>query len=303
MATKWDIEKLIVFYSDSDCKLLSNTYKNEDTYLTYICKCGNEDTKKFSAFKRSPYCKQCYKDNMSKKMSFSFEYVKNDFENEGCILLAEMYTNAWEHLDYICVCGNKSIIQYANFRKGVRCKGCSSKRKYNQENLIKLLADEGCEYITQSGLKIKDRVEFICHCGRQSTKLISQFIISKRCNECSQELSIEKKSGENSYMWNPNLTDKEREDNRDFPEYKQWRNSVFERDNYTCQCCSKKGSMHAHHKDGYHWCEERRTDVNNGVTLCEACHSDFHFKHGCKNNTENQFDEWIKSKILDLKVN
>jgi hypothetical protein len=295
MAIKWNLEKLLEFYDDNDCVLLSKEYKNEDTFLTYICKCGNEETKKFSAYKRAPYCKQCHKNNLSKKKSFSIDKIKSDFESQGCVLISDNYVNAWQYLDYVCVCGNKSAIQYANFTKGVRCKGCSSKRKYTEDNMRKLMDDVGCVYISQNGLDVTSNIKFICRCGRISEKTIKYFNYTRRCNECSHESFIDKVSGENSYLWNSNLTNEEREINRDFPEYEKWRVKVFKRDNYACQCCGKVGyGLNAHHKDGYHWCNERRTDETNGVTLCEECHEDFHKKYGYKNNTEKQFNEWLE---------
>ena len=45
----------------------------------------------------------------------------------------------------------------------------------------------------------------------------------------------------------------------------------------------------AHHLDGFHWCKEHRFDVENGITLCNDCHRDFHFYYGSKHNTEHQF--------------
>ena len=93
---------------------------------------------------------------------------------------------------------------------------------------------------------------------------------------------------------NPNLTDEDRVRTRNFYEIDEWRKQVFERDNYTCQHCgdNKGHNLVAHHKDGYNWCEERRTDVDNGETLCNKCHKEFHSIYGYGNNTEQQYKEW-----------
>ena len=64
-------------------------------------------------------------------------------------------------------------------------------------------------------------------------------------------------------------------------EYRFWRKSVFDRDNYTCQTCGKRGvPVEAHHI--VRWVDnmELRFDVANGITLCKSCHRDIHGKRG-----------------------
>lgn len=107
---------------------------------------------------------------------------------------------------------------------------------------------------------------------------------------------VKHNSGENNPSWNPNLTDEDRANNRCSKEGSQedWRKQVYERDDYTCQCCGQRGGrLNAHHLDGYNWCVEGRFDVGNGVTLCEDCHKTFHKKYGYKNNTSQQFKEFM----------
>lgn len=91
-------------------------------------------------------------------------------------------------------------------------------------------------------------------------------------------------------------------------EYREWRNKVFERDGYTCQCCSKHGgNLNAHHIKNFKSYPELRYEISNGITLCEKCHllgyeDSFHTLYGETNNTEEQLIEFIKNKKLKLGV-
>ena len=56
-------------------------------------------------------------------------------------------------------------------------------------------------------------------------------------------------------------------------EYKAWREAVFIRDIFTCQGCGKMGYITAHHIKSFTHYPESRFDLENGITLCEDCHS------------------------------
>lgn len=104
--------------------------------------------------------------------------------------------------------------------------------------------------------------------------------------------------GENSPLWKPNLTQEDRERNRRIDGYCDFIKKVYARDNYTCQCCGKSsdGDIVAHHLNGYNWDKENRTNIDNGITLCENCHNEFHNLYGRGNNTKEQFKEWLNNK-------
>ncbi len=56
-------------------------------------------------------------------------------------------------------------------------------------------------------------------------------------------------------------------------EYKKWRRAIFNRDNYTCQSCDKRGGdLEADLIKQYAFYPDLRLDIDNGRTLCKSCH-------------------------------
>ncbi len=59
----------------------------------------------------------------------------------------------------------------------------------------------------------------------------------------------------------------------DSPEYKSFRNSVFVRDDWTCQSCNLKNkTLNAHHIRRWADYPHLRYSASNGIALCEECH-------------------------------
>ena len=77
--------------------------------------------------------------------------------------------------------------------------------------------------------------------------------------------------GEKHWAWDKEK--KKRYELRGRIEYKNWRKSVFKRDNYTCQMCGERGGeLHADHIKPFAYFPELRLEIDNGRTLCKNCH-------------------------------
>lgn len=122
------------------------------------------------------------------------------------------------------------------------------------------------------------------------------------CVSCANKVFC---SGENSVMWNPNLTLEDRKNRRLEKGLGSLTQKIYKRDNYTCQCCNKQINKNgiAHHIDSWDWCIEKRYDSTNLITLCNICHKNFHSIYGYGKNTKEQFKEWLDKTInlLDCK--
>lgn len=77
-------------------------------------------------------------------------------------------------------------------------------------------------------------------------------------------------------------------------EFKEWRNKVFERDNWTCQVTGEKRlEFNAHHILNLAEYPELMYDVDNGITITKEAHIDFHNKYGRRQNNAEQLVEYL----------
>lgn len=116
--------------------------------------------------------------------------------------------------------------------------------------------------------------------------------VSKRCAICFNKFNI----GENNKSWKGGITPINKKI-RTTIEYDLWRNSVFARDGYTCQKTDiKGGKLVAHHIQNFSDSSELRFAIDNGITLSEKVHKEFHKIYGRKNNTRGQLLEFLIKK-------
>jgi len=209
------------------------------------------------------------------------EFVEVDYLN-GNIKLLSFYVNNRIKNDLEClICGYLWEAAYNNFHNNnCGCPRCSGSLKHTQEFVeaeylkgnIKLLS----LYV---GALVKNDLEcLICDHLWQATYGSFQNM-NCGCPECWRLSRL----GENNSNWNHELTKKDRENHRNrsyIPGYYQWRKAVFDRDDHTCQFCNVRGgSLEAHHIDAWKEHKKDRFNVDNGVTLCEACHDACHDYH------------------------
>lgn len=84
-------------------------------------------------------------------------------------------------------------------------------------------------------------------------------------------------SGKDHHAWKGGISS-EHKKIRESKEYANWRESVFERDGYTCQKCEQTGgTLNAHHIKPFAEFENERFNTDNGVTLCRECHMNLHY--------------------------
>ena len=283
----------------------------KNTGGTYCQKCAtkliaSKNIKKTKLKKSKSFAQKLIEDYGDNALELYWDYEKNTIDPWKISYGSEV--KVWiycQEKDY----HSSYEMMAKSFNKGQRCPYCHGTKihpldsigqdiinKYGEEFLWSVWSDKNRVSPFEVAPNSNKRYWWKCLNGKHEDfqrSCNSSKKLEYRCPDCSKEIQ----KGENHPRWNPNLTDKEREMGRKYLDYYQWRTEVFERDNYNCQCCNKHGGkLASHHLNGYNWDKEHRTDIDNGITLCEECHKEFHKLYGKGNNTKEQFEEYLKNK-------
>jgi len=184
---------------------------------------------------------------------------------------------------YCCKdCFNKSKIGKVAHNKGIKNPGWTNNGSFKKGNIPPL---KGKHHTEES--KEKDR---LAHLGKPS-KSKTKFV--KGIPSWNKGIHIDAIRGDKCWKWKGGITP-ENHRIRTSLEMKLWRKSCFERDNFTCKKCGQSGGeLRVHHINNFADFPEIRLSLDNGITLCNKCHKEFHHKYGVKNNTQEQLNEFL----------
>lgn len=157
-----------------------------------------------------------------------------------------------------------------------------------------------CEYCNNEFLDWPCRVARFCcrKCYQKSligkklsAETIQKLIISKtglKRSEQARRNIARGKMGSLNPMWRGGASSKRLKLIDSF-NYKHWRTAVFERDDWTCKKCNKRGGkLNADHVIPFFKDESLVYDLDNGQTLCVECHRE-KTRLEMKENWVNQF--------------
>jgi len=180
------------------------------------------------------------------------------------------------------VCYNLNIKMLTKGKTTTKCNYCGLRfetwncrlkqgtSKYCSRNcVIKAKSGQGHWHWNGGGLVSKCvvcRKEFQCYPDKRRSE---RKFCSKECLNKWQETSLRGKDNPN---WKGGIST---ENNliRTSREYEDWKTMIFERDNYTCVRCVKRGGdLNAHHIIPFSIAPEERLKLSNGATLCIPCH-------------------------------
>ncbi len=121
---------------------------------------------------------------------YIFEFVKQYFQKEKCILLSIEYKNIGTKLKYIAQCNHESYISFDCFKnrnQGRNCPDCRSNSPLKYEDVKKYFKDNKCFLLTTTYSNNTTKLKFIATCGHEYITTFSSFRHGNNriCLDCS----------------------------------------------------------------------------------------------------------------------
>lgn len=198
-----------------------------------------------------------------------------------------------------------------SFGRGIGCPYCNGKMVHPMDSLSSVYPEIINRWSSKNDLspycytpRSNKGAWLMCPVGKHDDyfqSLNNAYRYQYRCPECSKDDLSKRVSGSGNHFWKGGVNGAN--DNlRHHREYIDWRASVYERDDYTCQCCGARGGkLNAHHLNSFADYPDFRYNIDNGITMCVMCHDatepgSFHNLYGTHGTTPSQLREYILCK-------
>lgn len=258
------------------------------------------------------YCKGC-RFSVETSLGVEVEGVLDVWSNKNIKNPYEYSSHTQEKVWWKCKKGlhkdyKRSITR--SVKLNFRCPECGKEQSHKREKedlTNQVFGELKAIYIDEVLSKKKKRTQWVCMCSCGEMTVVDVTNL-KNGNTKSCGNRMVHYSGNNNGNWQGGITS-ELLAARTSTKYNRWRDEIYSRNWYTCQCCGKSHGINkeAHHISSFSNNKSLRYDLNNGILLCDKCHSavipgGLHYVYGA-HTSPKQLEEYInnKRKLLGIK--
>jgi len=121
---------------------------------------------------------------------YSYEFVRQQFENEGYTLLSDRYIDNSQKLEYICSEGHRSSVSFSAWlTKGHRCKKCADEKLRLNLGFIKNeFEKENYKLLTKNYINSSQKLKYICPKGHKHSITWGRWQSGCRCAICAKNI-------------------------------------------------------------------------------------------------------------------
>lgn len=121
---------------------------------------------------------------------YTFDQVKEIFEQNNCELLSTEYTKNTNILQFKCKCANQNEMSFKKYLVQLCCNDCHKptlvrRFKYTYEEVKEIFEKSGCELLSTEYINQLQELEYICKCKNVAKIMFKQFLKGNRCMNCA----------------------------------------------------------------------------------------------------------------------
>lgn len=196
-------------------KLVSDSYKNKNSYIEYICDRGHRCRTTWVNFNARRTCFHCFG---SKKKTI--EEIRKELSKEGYKLVSDKYINNKTKLKAICPSGHEWWFRWNDFVVGYRCGECYGNKKHSIEYIKEKFNERGYILLSDKYTGEHCKLKYRCPKGHKGIIEWNNFRSGHGCLECAGSLKytirqVDKEMGKYGYT----LITKEYKNNKDKLKY------------------------------------------------------------------------------------
>lgn len=131
------------------------------------------------------YCKPCANYIKTRNQLLDYEYIKEEINKQGYILLSENYIKAKGSISVQCPKGHLFETNWDRFRQGYRCPYCSGRKGININYIRDYLQKENYKLLSTKYINAKIKLLVECPEGHQYYVNWDKLKNGHRCVECN----------------------------------------------------------------------------------------------------------------------
>lgn len=185
----WKIEDVKKYIETFDYELLDNEFNGVKNKMNLLCPNGELFIVSFDKFKNSNQRCKCKKCKNINPRAYTYDYVKQVFNDNGYILKTEKYENNKQLLEVECPSGHKWQVAFGHFNCGRRCYYCSHSRQYTISEIRMNFSKYGYTLLSKEYSNVYDKLLIKCNKGHIYETSFHNFDNGKRCPYCNNKYS------------------------------------------------------------------------------------------------------------------
>jgi len=150
--------------------LISKEYINDSTSLEIMCAEKHNFKTTYDTIRSGSWCAVCANINRSKKLSYTYDFVKNTIEQKGGILRSKEYSGCKKKISILCGVGHIFDMTFDSIMTGYWCRKCASikngkKIAHTYEFIKDIVEKHGGILITKEYTNARTTLKIICDKG------------------------------------------------------------------------------------------------------------------------------------------